>query len=191
MYRHAETCACMQERDLAIVCEGLHADTYGSAYVSVTFRAPRGSAPSTGTRRCKKIPCAGECTTSCRYGADCGIAGKWSAVYITIIFFSNAILGCKGNQVKIRKRSEQVIMRASNQSFSQLAPRRLATLVSRTSSRVRLHILHACYHRMKSSIFFCFSAATPCLARIFHTCLFLFIDGIYPSCCQAVGIVGS
>ena len=160
---------------------------------SVAFRALRGSPLSTGTGRRKKIPCASECecTASRRQNVACGRAGNWSTDLCNNNFFSNAILGCKGNQVRTRKRSKQRIMSASNQSFLQIAPRRLATLVSRTSSHVRLHILHACCHRMKSSIFFCFSAATTCLARIFHTCLFLFIDGIYPSCCQAVGIVGS
>jgi hypothetical protein len=165
--------------------------TYGSAHVSVNFRALRGSAPSTGTRRIQKDAVCRSMYYKLQIKWRLWHSGGLEHVSCNNNFFSNAILGCKGNQVRTRKRSKQRIMSASNQSFLQIAPRRLATLVSRTSSHVRLHILHACCHRMKSSIFFCFSAATTCLARIFHTCLFLFIDGIYPSCCQAVGIVGS
>lgn len=79
-----------------------------------------------------------------------------------------------------------------NQSISLERRDASQRFVSMTSGPVRLHILHACCHRMKSSIFFFFCfAATSYLSRIFHTCFVLFIDGIYPSCCQAVGIVGS
>lgn len=173
--------------------------TYGSAHVSVTFRLLCGSAPSSidrnkeDSKRCrvpvKTLQAAGQVSTSVRQRSRIRC---WKHDLCNNNFISNAILGCKGNQVRTRKRSKQRIMSASNQTFSQIAPRRLATLVSRTSSHVRLLILHACCHRMRSSIFFFFSStATSCFARIFHTCLFLFIDGIYPSCCQAVGIVGS
>ena len=160
---------------------------------SVAFRALRGSPLSTGTGRRKKIPCASECecTASRRQNVACGRAGNWSTDLCNNNFFSNAILGCKGNQVKTRKRSKQDNYERKQPILLAIAPRRLATLVSRAFSHVRLDILHACCHRMKSSIFFFCSAATSCFARMFHTFLFLFIDGIYPSCCQAVGIVGS
>ena len=145
--------------------------TYGSAHVSVNFRALRGSAPSTGTRRIQKDAVCRSMYYKLQIKCQLWHSGGLEHVSCNNNFFSNAILGCKGNQVRTRKRSKQRIMSASNQSFLQIAPRRLATLVSRTSSHVRLHILHACCHRMKSSIFFfCRCNFMPSLAFSTHVC---------------------